>query len=1339
MEATATPASPNRPARQRQRRLPLAQLLFAAAGVALLLVGGAYALRFVSATAFHKERAFRVLDEIGSQLDNLQRTLANQLRLMPLELVGRQCAKEFAGQALLSPVCREKRETYQRHQRRLALQGPQVAVASVSAELFTRACSQVNRYGLALQPRDPGIPFVAFQCAAQTEPAEDGKLLTVAFQGWLAETVEGFVSQAFFDEVLVALADGTVVATIPMRATSTSTEVQLHSAKVRRLGVTNVAPMLQQMNATAEKKGGDSPSALPSQPQTFSTKIADDSYRVFLRVVQPRFGTYAERDDGQPAVRQERLYLVGLKREDLRAELASSLEPGGRFVLTILTLLAFLVWPLATLRSKSPDDPIAWTEAVACLASVVLIPAVLAIATVWVWSYQGLLAWADAGAERYADKVAATLNRELTEGWRLLGQYRSLYRVANPVANSVTGPEPIEIAIRSRNGGGFVAGRLTASSCNKVQQDSTCIIQVAADEPGQWRGWSTFSSVFATDAEGVREGDRFTVYDSPLVKSDARYDTREYFRVLQKNGGWVVKDPITGKQESFVAQRIFSGSDGARVMQIAVPRSEGPNCQGGFCGIVTGSASLHSLAAAVSPPLLSYAVIDRHSGMVLFHSNDSRSLAENFFIETERNSQLLALSDVGQSGFFSGRYVGAGHRFFHLPLRDTTWSVVVFYSLKEVGDLPWHAVFTALAAYAGASLVLLLGSCLALWLWAKRNRKSALNIAAGFWIRGSSCNYARWGLALFAVGLALVTVYELWAEGPVSLITRIMWAVLAVAAGAVLLQHRFAVHSVCISLWLLLVSALPAAWMALGYHDVQVQGLLRDGLVGAARDIHNRSVVIAGDLHRWLSSGTGRDADFPEPWRLTRPSAVMPVPGYAPGSCHATAAPKSQEDDWAMCVFDAPPLATLIARRELDFWRRETWDASVQAENQQRRIRLLGRMDDDWNPACKSEGAAELCAFRSAEGHEFKVRTEPATGASGAMQADDDRRFDGFAGLLGNVFALMMAMFITWMLSLFISRRLLGDDMRGHSHHATVGPPAHTRHGVLFYTRGVPGEAIDALLQGLRAGDDSVPIKRVNLATKALYAELAPDQPMEGRVLLTNLDIALADADRRRDILDALERLADNPQVQVLILCRRSPIDQLYHPERYPESGAKHVLTLDESLRWDNVLQKFECRDVENMDAPRTHPYLSTVDHHRTWKLCTRSERLLLYELARGRLANPRNTAVIDALLARGLLKLDPWPKIADESFEAFVRTAETTDDLAQWQQDAQGAGRRVRSTIIAILLIALLIVVVWFSWSAGDKFKILSAVVAGAVAFMGQIGQAFNFVRSGSGARPSS
>ena len=119
MEATTkSAAAVVRNPQGRQRRLPLAQMLFAVAGVALLVIVGAYALRFVSANAFHKERAFRVLDEIGGQLDNLQRTLANQLRLLPVELAGSQCAREFANTQTLSKLCRDRRENYQR---RLAL------------------------------------------------------------------------------------------------------------------------------------------------------------------------------------------------------------------------------------------------------------------------------------------------------------------------------------------------------------------------------------------------------------------------------------------------------------------------------------------------------------------------------------------------------------------------------------------------------------------------------------------------------------------------------------------------------------------------------------------------------------------------------------------------------------------------------------------------------------------------------------------------------------------------------------------------------------------------------------------------------------------------------------------------------------------------------------------------------------------------------------------------------------------------------------------------------------------------------------------------------------------
>ena len=49
-----------------------------------------------------------------------------------------------------------------------------------------------------------------------------------------------------------------------------------------------------------------------------------------------------------------------------------------------------------------------------------------------------------------------------------------------------------------------------------------------------------------------------------------------------------------------------------------------------------------------------------------------------------------------------------------------------------------------------------------------------------------------------------------------------------------------------------------------------------------------------------------------------------------------------------------------------------------------------------------------------------------------------------------------------------------------------------------------------------------------------------------------------------------------------------------------------------------------------------------------------------------------------------------------------------------------------------AASLIVALVTVLWFSWTAGDQLKIISAILAASVAFLSQIGQAFNFVRGG-------
>jgi hypothetical protein len=375
----------------------------------------------------------------------------------------------------------------------------------------------------------------------------------------------------------------------------------------------------------------------------------------------------------------------------------------------------------------------------------------------------------------------------------------------------------------------------------------------------------------------------------------------------------------------------------------------------------------------------------------------------------------------------------------------------------------------------------------------------------------------------------------------------------------------------------------------------------------------------------------------------------------------------------------------------------------------------------------------ERCTLRTSDGRALTLSV--VLGEPEAFAALGDKgRFDAAARNVLKVGSLGALLAAIWMLAQFASRRLLGVRSTGRP---SPAPNMAQRVTTFFHTRGLTAEAAQAALAAARDGphDSAPPLTRINLATEPL-AELL-DKPLTGVVLLTNLDIALTDAARRRDILRLLEGLLDAPNAHTILHSRSSPLERLYHPERFPESTAEHTLPLDEALRWDNVLQKLEAHDFLEPLRVRRHADLAVVDHHRLWKLSTRAERLLLYQLATGSLANPRNEAAIDALVARGLLRLDPWPQIADPQFEAFVRTAETSREFAEWRREAaQTSGKRARTIVITSGLVLLLLAVVWFNWTASDQFKIVSTLLAASVAFLSQIGQAFSFVKGGGGGK---
>ncbi len=125
---------------------------------------------------------------------------------------------------------------------------------------------------------------------------------------------------------------------------------------------------------------------------------------------------------------------------------------------------------------------------------------------------------------------------------------------------------------------------------------------------------------------------------------------------------------------------------------------------------------------------------------------------------------------------------------------------------------------------------------------------------------------------------------------------------------------------------------------------------------------------------------------------------------------------------------------------------------------------------------------------------------------------------------------------------------------------------------------------------------------------------------------------------------------------------------------------------------------------------------LAAPFYRRLWIACSRDEKLLLYQMANGDLANIGNGSVIKSLEARGLIIREPELAIANRSFAQFVLTAETRERIDLWRERLPKGSWSVVRMPLVILLVSILILV---AYAAGDIFQAalgLGPVLIGAI-----------------------
>lgn len=321
--------------------------------------------------------------------------------------------------------------------------------------------------------------------------------------------------------------------------------------------------------------------------------------------------------------------------------------------------------------------------------------------------------------------------------------------------------------------------------------------------------------------------------------------------------------------------------------------------------------------------------------------------------------------------------------------------------------------------------------------------------------------------------------------------------------------------------------------------------------------------------------------------------------------------------------------------------------------------------------------------------------------------------------------------------------------------------------------------------------DPAIDIRYLDILT----ADLDDSQAYKRILIVDNLDAGIQDPNRRKQVLEYLEKQS-NIRKQALeylekqsnrpsgrydyifIRCEIAPLYRLTNPSAYPYVHTAQDATslqpdIEEIDRWGKLLAKFkkhycwepplkntsildetptdlseqkqliqlveaECRIWPELDSIKQEleliikkyssgllnkqqvlEYIRThgnVFYRKRWELCTRDERLCLYQLARGQFINSDNDVVIEHLYRRGYIKRAPYFRIANETFKKFVGTAELIENPMIWETEAR---KSVWSQLKIPLFIILFCLTGVLLYVASDAMDVTLGLLSGLLAFI--------------------
>lgn len=420
------------------------------------------------------------------------------------------------------------------------------------------------------------------------------------------------------------------------------------------------------LDSLLNSKGGKLELKLADQSSSLlDVQIAGADYKLFLQPVRLTLSSFTD-----PDRQGVRWVVCGLTRTDHFRDETFAVSYNVLIIFVFVVLLAVLSWPLLKLKLMGPKDRMRRFD-----LGLTLFSALMGTALV---TFILLDAHASISLDNMRDTQLKDLSKEIQTNFRteLGSALDQLGRVNSKIAD--------EMAKQAGASGDSGLGSTDSCTPSWSRRMNTLADQVNWEKETDPDPYPYFNAVTWTDATGQQQIKWTTQNDTTAL---INVSGRGFFKNAKDHKLW----KLSGSDFEYYLEPIRSKNTGENVAVIAI---SGPGSQ----WVSNLDTRLLSLMGPVLPAGFGFAVVDVN-GKVLFHSDEVKSLEEQFFAECENDRGLRAAVISRTDLLIDTNYLGKGHRMYVSALAGTPWTLVALADKRMARTMNLEVVTLSFVLY----------------------------------------------------------------------------------------------------------------------------------------------------------------------------------------------------------------------------------------------------------------------------------------------------------------------------------------------------------------------------------------------------------------------------------------------------------------------------------------------------------------------------------------------------------------------------------------------------------------------------------------------------------------